>query len=187
MDDQEDPGPKKKSTKGKGKEKEVIVEASTSTTEEVWTAQNIDELQKAGRYLNRLMDTTGLPLHRILKKLDLAVIYSRENSYNLFKRFIKETEGLVASFEDYNGVTSAKYSKIKKQCLAEGAEAWAFKQQEWKDTLIRHGGELQAPDQESAEVAGYMSRVIAQQQDLVCSLVSFHHLIFICTNCDCSR
>ena len=137
------------------------------------------------------MDNTGLPLYLILKKLNLAVVYSRENSYNLFKSFLKETRdsaesgtlthwlpfsfltsSIAVPFEDYNGVTSAQYNKIKERCLKQGAGAWDLKMQEWKDALIRHGDDLQALDQESAEIAGYMNKVITQQEELV------RHLIF---------
>lgn len=69
---------------------------------------------------------------------------------------------------------SAGYNKIKECCLEQGAGTWDLKKQEWKDALIRHGDDLQAPDQESAEIAGYMNKVITQQEDLVrCLIFSF--------------
>ena len=69
---------------------------------------------------------------------------------------------------------SAGYNKIRECCLEQGAGTWDFKKQEWKDALIRHGDDLQAPDQESAEIAGYMNKVITQQEDPVrCLIFSF--------------
>ena len=74
----------------------------------------------------------------------------------------------MASFEDYNKITSIQYASIKSKCLEEGgAEVWNLKKQEWKDALIRHGNELQAPDRENAEIVAYMNKVITQQEDLV--------------------
>ena len=72
---------------------EVNATASTSRAEEVWTAENIDLLNEAGTLLKKLLCMTRLPLHIILKKPDLWLTYSREeNSYNLFKQYLKEAK-----------------------------------------------------------------------------------------------
>ena len=84
--------------RGKGKGREYVAsKPSTSTADEIWTAENIDLLQETGMLLKKLLGATRLPLHAILKKLDLALTYSRENSWNLFKQYIKEAKGTVTS------------------------------------------------------------------------------------------
>ena len=77
--------------------KEHISKPLTSTADEIWMAENIDLLQEIGVLLKKLLGATCLPLHTIFKKLDLALTYSRKNSWNLFKQYLTVSKGTITS------------------------------------------------------------------------------------------
>ncbi|TEB24140.1 hypothetical protein FA13DRAFT_1797503 [Coprinellus micaceus] len=164
-----------KRNEGKGKQREFVnADPSTSTAEETWTAENIDLLQEVGTLLKKLLSVTRLPLHAILKKLNLSLIYSRENSWNIFKQYVKEgkgTSGPVTPFESYNVITSELYNKIKAECITKGDGAWELQKQQWRDTLLRAGDDdVLPPDALDAKMLVYFDKVLKHQQDLATSI-----------------
>ncbi|KAJ3537110.1 hypothetical protein NMY22_g5738 [Coprinellus aureogranulatus] len=146
-------------------------EASGSRQKNVWTSANLAKLHQAGELLHDLLGSTRLPLHLILKKLDLYITFTRENSYSTFKRYLKLTnDAPVAPFDQHAQTTSEMYQEIKAACLTRSAEAWEDEKAKWKNTIltIQKGGDGSAPpDTENEEVAEYMERVISQHEELV--------------------
>ncbi|TEB22370.1 hypothetical protein FA13DRAFT_1716095 [Coprinellus micaceus] len=157
--------------KGKGKEREYVnANPSTSRAEEIWMAENIDLLQEVSTLLKKLLGVMRLPLHTILKKLDLVLTYSRENSWNIFKQYIKEAKGAAGSgYRDFFRIVQCYCHGP--ECIAKGDGTWELQKQQWRDALIWMGDDELLPlDALDTETLVYFNKVLKHQQDLATNI-----------------